>query len=179
MKVEQAYINDLIVIKPKIFEDGRGYFFESWNQKQFEKIVPYEVKFCQDNESCSEKGVIRGLHYQLNNPQGKLVRVIKGTIYDVAVDIRKGSKTFGKYFGIELSQQNKTQLWIPPGFAHGFQSLENNTILNYKVTNFYDPLDDNCINCLDKKIGINWPLNTYFLSEKDRKGVNFKDAQYF
>lgn len=179
MIVEQAYINDLLVIKPKIFEDGRGHFFESWNQKQFQKIVPFEVKFCQDNESCSQKGVIRGLHYQLNNPQGKLVRVIKGTIYDVAVDIRRGSKTFGNYFGIELSEHNKTQLWIPPGFAHGFQSLENDSILNYKVTNFYDPLDDNCINSLDKKIGVKWPLNTYFLSDKDKKGANFKDAKYF
>ncbi|MGE0568254.1 MAG: dTDP-4-dehydrorhamnose 3,5-epimerase, partial [Bacteroidia bacterium] len=145
MQIEETFIKDLLVVKPRVFEDARGYFFESYNQKQFEELG-LNLNFVQDNQSLSQKGVLRGLHFQ-NPPhaQGKLVRVIKGAVYDVAVDIRKNSSTYGKYFGLELTEKNKTMMYIPEGFAHGFLTLENDTIFSYKCTNYYNKPSEGCI----------------------------------
>ncbi len=167
-------IEGLIVIKPKIFEDERGYFFEPFNQNIFNKTIK-EITFVQDNESLSQKGVLRGLHFQ-NPPyaQGKLVRVIKGSVLDVVVDIRKNSSTYGKSYSIELNEINKIQLWIPEGFAHGFLTLEDNTIFSYKCTNLYNKESEDCILWNDSDLGIGWGIENPTLSEKDKLGKKFK-----
>ncbi|MBT6439995.1 MAG: dTDP-4-dehydrorhamnose 3,5-epimerase, partial [Flavobacteriales bacterium] len=158
-----------------IFEDERGYFFESYNENQFNK-VGIICHFIQDNQSKSQKGVLRGLHFQ-NPPyaQGKLVRVISGSVLDVAVDIRKKSPTYGQHFSIELTEQNKTMLWIPPGFAHGFATLENNTIFSYKCTNLYNKESEKCIFWNDQNLNIDWQLNSPILSKKDINGTPFQE----
>jgi dTDP-4-dehydrorhamnose 3,5-epimerase len=164
-----------VVIQPTIFEDERGYFFESYSENQFKK-AGIICHFIQDNQSKSQKGVLRGLHFQ-NPPyaQGKLVRVISGSVLDVAVDIRQDSPTYGKHFSIELTEHNKTMLWIPPGFAHGFATLENNTIFSYKCTNLYNKESEECIFWNDQNLKIDWQLNSPILSEKDIKGTPFQE----
>ena len=175
MEVDKTPIEGLLVIKPKIFYDNRGCFFESWNTASFKKIG-IDYNFVQDNQSVSNKGVLRGLHFQ-NPPfaQGKLVRVLRGSVLDVAVDIRKKSKTYGQHFSIKLSEENSAMFWIPPGFAHGFISLEDNTIFSYKCTQFYNQSYEGSLNWSDKKLDIDWKVNNPIVSEKDNLGVCFSD----
>ena len=175
MEVIATPIQDLFIIQPKVFEDERGYFYETYNKAAFEKIGIVN-EFFQDNQSLSEKNVLRGLHFQ-NPPfaQGKLVRAIKGSLLDVALDIRKNSKTYGQHFDIILNETNKTMLWIPPGFAHGFLTLENETIFSYKCTNTYNKQSEDCILWNDPSLLIKWGINDPILSDKDRTGKYFKD----
>lgn len=177
MELINTGIIDLWVIKPKVFADARGYFFESYNKELFASNG-LNLNFVQDNQSLSHKGVLRGLHFQ-NPPyaQGKLVRVITGAVYDVAVDIRKNSPTYGKYFGAELSEENKLMMYIPEGFAHGFLTLRDNTIFSYKCTNVYNKASEDCIKWDDKNIGINWNAQNPLLSEKDLNGKDFASYQ--
>ena len=173
MKVTETGIEGLLILQPQIFEDERGYFFESYNFNVLRNLgVAYE--FFQDNESCSKKNVLRGLHLQ-SPPfaQGKLVRVISGKVLDVAVDVRKGSSSYGKHFSIELSGENKTLFWIPPGFAHGFVSLEDNTIFSYKCTQVYNKASEQCILWNDTDLQINWGVKNPIVSDKDQEGLSF------
>jgi dTDP-4-dehydrorhamnose 3,5-epimerase len=175
MVIEKTFIEGLLVLKPKVFEDPRGYFFESFNQKVLEEAGLKE-NFVQDNQSLSQKGVLRGLHMQAPpHAQGKLVRVIKGAVLDVAVDVRKKSPTYGKYFSIELNEQNKTMFWVPAGFAHGFLTLQDNTIFHYKCTNYYNKESEACVLWNDKDINVNWNVENPLLSAKDIEGIPFKE----
>jgi dTDP-4-dehydrorhamnose 3,5-epimerase len=176
MKATPLKIPDIVLIEPKVFGDERGYFFESFNQAAFNQAIGYEVQFVQDNHSKSQKGVLRGLHYQLPpKAQGKLVRVVQGEVFDVAVDIRKDSPTFGQWVGVILSAENKRQLWIPAGFAHGFITLSESAEFLYKTTDYYAPEYERCIAWNDPEIGINWPLDqTPVLSDKDQQGVSLE-----
>lgn len=173
MKIEQTGIQDLVVITPNVFGDKRGYFLESFNRNALKEIVG-DYEFVQDNQSLSQKGVLRGLHFQ-NPPfaQGKLVRVIKGAVNDVVVDIRKSSATYGQSFKIRLSEDNHKMLWVPPGFAHGFETLEDDTIFVYKVTNFYDKASEGSIIWNDPTLNINWETASPITSEKDNQGDLF------
>lgn len=179
MNIISTDIPDVLIIEPKVFADDRGFFFESFNQKIFEDAVGYEVKFIQDNHSQSQKGVLRGLHYQLSPfAQGKLVRCIEGEVFDVAVDIRRSSPTFGQWVGEYLSADNKKQLWIPEGFAHGFLSMSDRVQFVYKTTNYYSPSYDRNIRWDDNDIGILWPIeNEVILSEKDKKALLLHEAE--
>jgi len=175
MIAEKTFIAGLLVIKPKVFEDERGYFFESYNEQLLEE-AGLHAKFVQDNQSMSQKNVLRGLHFQAPPfAQGKLVRVIKGAALDVVADIRKNSPTYGKCFSIELNEQNKTMLWVPEGFAHGFLTLHNNTIFYYKCTNYYNKNSEGSVLWNDTDLNINWGIDTPILSEKDKAGTPFKD----
>ena len=167
------------VIEPTIFEDERGLFFESYNARRFAELVGDEIQFLQDNHSVSNKGVLRGLHYQLGNSQGKLVRVVAGSIFDVAVDIRKGSEDFGKWFGVQLSAKNRRQLWIPSGFAHGFYVTEGPAEVLYKATNFYAPDQERSIIWNDPQLAIEWPIegNEPVLSGKDLEAPELAQAE--
>lgn len=169
MNVIKTEIPDVLIFEPKVFGDDRGFFFESFNQKVFEEAVGRKVEFVQDNHSKSKKGVLRGLHYQLAPfAQGKLVRCVAGEVFDVAVDIRKSSPTFGKWVGVNLSAENKRQLWIPEGFAHGFMVLSDEAEFVYKTTNYYNPNLERSINYEDSQINIKWPSNINLkLSQKD------------
>ncbi|EEC4900047.1 dTDP-4-dehydrorhamnose 3,5-epimerase [Salmonella enterica subsp. enterica] len=171
MNVIKTEIPDVLIFEPKVFSDERGFFMESFNQKVFEEAVGRKVEFVQDNHSKSTKGVLRGLHYQVEPyAQGKLVRCIAGEVFDVAVDIRKDSETFGKWVGVNISSENKRQLWIPEGFAHGFLVLSEEAEFVYKTSNFYNPDSDRGVAWNDPVIGINWPLiNNPLLSNKDSK----------
>ncbi len=170
MKFISTELEGLVVIQPNVFEDDRGYFYESYNEKFFIQNG-INVHFVQDNQSLSQQGVLRGLHFQKPpHDQGKLVRVIKGSVLDVAVDIRKNSATYGKPFSIELNEENKTMLWVPPGFAHGFLTLRHNTIFSYKCTNFYNKESEDSLLWNDPAIGINWNIELPLLSEKDKIG---------
>ena len=172
MKVTSTRIPDVLLIEPKVFGDDRGFFFESFNQKAFKEATGLNVSFVQDNHSKSAKNVLRGLHYQIEQPQGKLVRVTQGEVFDVAVDIRKGSKTYGQWVGLILSAENKKQLWIPPGFAHGFLTLSETAEFLYKTTDYYSPEHERCIIWNDTEIGIQWPLATEpQLSSRDQRGI--------
>ncbi|MBL7932775.1 MAG: dTDP-4-dehydrorhamnose 3,5-epimerase [Bacteroidia bacterium] len=175
MEIIESNLKGVFVIKPRVFEDARGYFFESYSQKLF-KEAGLDLNFVQDNQSLSQRGVLRGLHFQ-NNPhaQGKLVRVITGSVFDVAVDIRKSSPNYGKWFGQELNAQNKWMMYIPEGFAHGFATLEDNTIFSYKCTNFYNKAAEDCLLWNDPDIGIDWKIKDPLLSEKDLQGKKIKD----
>ncbi len=175
MEVIETKLKGVLVLKPKVFEDARGYFFESYNANLF-KQAGLDLDFVQDNQSLSQKGVLRGLHFQ-NNPwaQGKLVRVINGAVFDVAVDIRKSSPTYGQWFGMELNEKNKWMMYIPPGFAHGFATLLDNTIFSYKCTNFYNKASEDCLLWNDPDIGIDWNLENPLLSDKDLEGKRIKD----
>jgi dTDP-4-dehydrorhamnose 3,5-epimerase len=174
MIFDKTNIEDLVVFQPKIFNDERGCFFESFHEDFFHRAVEKKIFFCQDNESKSTKNVLRGLHFQ-EPPfeQGKLVRVIKGKVLDVAVDIRKSSKTYGKHFSIVLSEENKKQLWIPKGFAHGFLALDDNTIFSYKCTNYYNPSSERTIRWDSESLNINWGVINPIVSEKDNNSENF------
>ena len=180
MKVTSLSIPDILVIEPEVFGDERGFFFESFNQKKFEEALGKKVSFVQDNHSKSLKGVLRGLHYQSTpKEQGKLVRVIQGEVFDVAVDLRKSSLTFGKWVGEVLSADNKKQIWIPEGFAHGFVTLSDTAEFLYKTTNFYSKEYEHTINWNDKTIGISWPIKDVSLSAKDELAQSFEEAIYF
>lgn len=165
MKVTPTAIPDVLIIEPKVFGDARGFFYESFNQKAFNEATDTDYQFVQDNHSRSAKGVLRGLHYQIQQPQGKLVRVVHGSVFDVAVDIRKNSPTFGKWVGVELSEDNHKQLWVPPGFAHGFLVLSDSVDFLYKTTNYYAPQHERCIAWNDPDIDISWPLVEYGITE--------------
>ena len=181
IEVVDTELNDLKIISPKIFEDDRGYFFESWNQKDFLNNL-IDSNFVQDNESLSTKGTLRGMHIQIANSQGKLVRVVEGSVFDAVVDCRRNSSTFGKSFGIELSSLNKKQIWIPEGFAHGFLVLSEYAIFNYKCTQYYDPKSEETIIWNDGEIDIQWPIsdqNSIILSDKDKKGISFSEFKTF
>lgn len=174
MEVIETGLKGLVVIKPKVFADDRGYFFESYNKNTFSNSG-LNLEFVQDNQSLSQKGVLRGLHFQ-NPPhaQGKLVRVITGSVLDIAVDIRKNSATYGKWYGLELTEKNKWMLYIPEGFAHGFLTLEDNTIFSYKCTNIYNKQSEGCLLWNDKDINIDWNVQNPLLSPKDLEGTAFK-----
>jgi len=181
MKAVSLAIPDLLLLEPKVFGDKRGFFFESFNQRAFEEAVGRKVTFVQDNHSKSQKGVLRGLHYQLPpKAQGKLVRVVLGEVFDVAVDIRKNSSTFGQWVGTILSAESKQQLWIPEGFAHGFVVLSDTAELLYKSTDFYAPEQERCIAWNDPEINVKWPLTGIpVLSVKDKSGISFASAEVF
>lgn len=173
-------ISEIIVFEPKVFGDDRGFFFESFNQKVFEEVVGRQVQFVQDNHSRSVKGVLRGLHYQIKQPQGKLVRVTSGEVFDVAVDLRRSSSTFGKWVGVRLSAENKKQLWIPEGFAHGFVVLSETAEFLYKTTDYWAPEHERCLVWNDESIGIEWPFAQQpALSSKDQLAVSFENAEIF
>lgn len=182
MEFIRTHIKDVIIINPQVHGDERGYFIETFRQDKLEDFLGFKVKFCQDNESKSSRGVLRGLHYQLApKAQTKLVRVIKGRVLDVAVDIRKGSPTFGQYVAVELSEENKRQLFVPRGFAHAFVVLEDDTVFAYKVDNYYSPENDRGILFSDKTIGIDWQIeiSELKLSEKDIKQPLLQNADLF
>lgn len=179
MKVIDTVIPDVKIIEPTVFGDERGFFMETWNQKQFEDLVTGKpTQFVQDNHSKSKKGILRGLHYQTQNTQGKLVRVVSGEVFDVAVDIRKDSSTFGQWVGVYLSEENKRQLWVPEGFAHGFYVTSDEAEFVYKCTNYYDPNSEVSIKWDDADIGIEWPIDVApFLSEKDINALKFSQVE--
>jgi dTDP-4-dehydrorhamnose 3,5-epimerase len=180
MKVTPLSIPDLLLVEPEIFGDERGFFFESFNQDRFKKEVGRQFEFVQDNHSKSVKGVLRGLHYQLPpKAQGKLVRVIQGEVFDVAVDLRQSSPTFGKLAGEILSASNKKQMWIPEGFAHGFLTLSDTAEFLYKTTDFYSKEHERVIGWNDETIAIQWPVKNILLSSKDATAGSFKEALYF
>ena len=181
MKVTPTAIPDVLIIEPKVFGDARGFFYESFNQKAFNEATGTNYQFVQDNHSRSSKGVLRGLHYQIQQPQGKLVRAVCGAVFDVAVDIRKSSPSFGKWVGVELSEDNQRQLWVPPGFAHGFLVLSSNVDVLYKTTDFYASQHERCIPWNDHSVAIDWPdiEQAPLLSAKDLQGVALVLAEVF
>ena len=178
MKATRLAIPDVVLIEPKVFGDARGFFFESFNQKAFIEATGTNHQFVQDNHSRSAKGVLRGLHYQIQQPQGKLVRVVRGAVFDVAVDIRKSSPTFGRWVGAELSEDNQHQLWVPPGFAHGFLVLSDLADFLYKTTDYYAPQYERSILWNDSDLNIDWPIGEPILSNKDRQGLKFNSADF-
>jgi dTDP-4-dehydrorhamnose 3,5-epimerase len=180
MKVTPLAIPDVLLIEPQVFGDDRGFFFESFNQNKFEEAMGKKINFVQDNHSKSVKGVLRGLHYQLTpKAQGKLVRVIQGEVFDVAVDLRQSSPTFGKWVGEILSADNKKQMWIPEGFAHGFVTLSDTAEFLYKTTDFYSKEHEQAIRWNDETIGIQWPIKDISLSAKDETAQSLQEASYF
>ena len=180
MKIIPTEIADVLILEPRVFEDDRGFFMESFNEKAFADKTGIEARFVQDNHSCSANNVLRGLHYQIQQTQGKLLRVTAGAIFDVAVDLRKSSPTFGQWVGCELSAQNKLQFWIPPGFAHGFLTLADRTEVLYKATDFYAPAHERCLAWNDPDLAISWPLTEApIVSAKDQAGQMLKIAEVF
>jgi len=180
MKIQRLAIPDVVVIEPQVFGDDRGFFFESFNHKRFEEALDLSVSFVQDNHSRSVRGVLRGIHYQIQNPQGKLVRVVSGEVFDVAVDLRRSSPTFGKWVGEILSEQNKKQLWVPAGFGHGFVVLSESADFLYKTTDYYAAQYERCILWNDPTLNIDWRYSgTPSLSKKDAQGVPFAEADVF
>jgi dTDP-4-dehydrorhamnose 3,5-epimerase len=180
MQIVQTAIPEVLIIEPQVYGDERGFFFESFNQQKFESLTGVKANFVQDNHSRSAVNVLRGLHYQIQQPQGKLVRVVAGEVFDVAVDLRRQSASFGKWVGVILSAENKRQLWVPPGFAHGFLVLKEGTEFLYKTTDYYAPQHERCIRWDDPEIGIEWPQAIEpVLSGKDQLGVSFSEADVF
>lgn len=180
MKVTSTHIGDVLIIEPRVFGDERGFFFESFNQNAFRQATGLDVTFVQDNHSRSARGVLRGLHYQIRQPQGKLVRVVSGAVFDVAVDIRRSSPTFGQWTGTELTEYNYRQLWVPPGFAHGFVVLSDRADFLYKTTDYYAAEFERCIAWNDAAIGIRWPIEEApMLSAKDKAGIALAQAEVF
>ena len=181
MKVIATAIPDVLIFEPKVFGDDRGFFMESFNQKVFDEAAGRHMDFVQDNHSRSAQGVLRGLHYQIQQPQGKLVRVTNGSVFDVAVDIRRSSPTFGKWVGAELTAENRRQLWVPEGFAHGFLVVSESADFLYKTTDFYSPAHERSILWNDADIGIDWPaiVQAPMLSAKDKAASRFVDAEVF
>ena len=178
MQATRLAIPDVVLIEPKVFGAARGFFYESFNQRAFNQATGTNHAFVQDNHSRSTQGVLRGLHYQIQQPQGKLVRVVRGAVFDVAVDIRKSSPTFGHWVGAELSEDNQHQLWVPPGFAHGFVVLSNRADFLYKTTDYYAPEYERCIRWNDPQLAICWPYDDEpVLSAKDAQGVAFALAE--
>ena len=180
MKATRLAIPEVVLIEPQMFGDARGFFFESFNQKTFNEATGTNYPFVQDNHSRSSQGVLRGLHYQIQQPQGKLVRVARGKVWDVAVDIRKSSPTFGQWVGAELSEDNQHQLWVPPGFAHGFVVLSESADFLYKTTDYYAPEHERCIAWNDPQLAIRWPYEGEpRLSAKDTQGLALAAAEVF
>lgn len=181
MNVIQTAIPDALILEPKVFGDQRGFFLESYNEQVFSKLTGVNTVFVQDNHSRSGKDVLRGLHYQIKQPQGKLVRVVSGAVFDVAVDLRKSSPTFGRWVGVELSAENHRQFWVPAGFAHGFLVLSESADFLYKATDYYAPEYERCISWNDPEIGIEWPLagGLPLLSAKDQLGLSLSAAEAF
>jgi len=177
MNIIETNIPDVKIIEPSVFGDERGFFMETWHQNKFEELVTGKpTQFVQDNHSKSKKGILRGLHFQTENSQGKLVRVVSGEVFDVVVDVRKNSSTFGKWVGVYISEENKRQLWVPEGFAHGFYVTSDEAEFVYKCTNYYHPQSEVSIAWNDADIGIKWPLNgTPLLSDKDDNGLSIKE----
>jgi len=181
MKVTPTAIPEILILEPKVFGDERGFFMESFNQRDFDEAVGYHVDFVQDNHSRSSKGVLRGLHYQVQQPQGKLVRVVRGAVFDVAVDIRQSSPTFGQWVGVELTESNHRQLWVPVGFAHGFLVVSDTADFLYKTTAYYAPAHERCILWNDDSLNITRPNIGQLpaLSAKDNAGLSMKQAEFF
>ena len=180
MNIIHTSIPDVLIIEPKLFGDERGFFFESYNERQWEEKTGLRTLFVQDNHSRSAKGVLRGLHYQISRPQGKLVRCVVGEVFDVAVDLRRSSPTFGKWAGALLSAENKRQMWVPEGFAHGFLVLSDAAEFLYKTTDYYAPEHERSVVWNDPDLGINWPIEGEpVLSRKDAEAAPFKDAIYY
>jgi dTDP-4-dehydrorhamnose 3,5-epimerase len=180
MDVTQTKIPDVLVLSPSVYGDERGFFFESFNHKEFKEATSLDCNFVQDNHSRSVKNVLRGLHYQIKQPQGKLVRVIQGEVFDVAVDIRKTSPTFGQWVGERLSADNKKMLWVPPGFAHGFVVLSDTAEFLYKTTDYYAPEYERCIIWNDTDLNIDWHINSLpSLSDKDKQGLAMSKSEAF
>ncbi|WFC64494.1 dTDP-4-dehydrorhamnose 3,5-epimerase [Pseudomonas sp. REST10] len=181
MKVIETALPEVLILEPQVFGDERGFFFESFNAKRFAEATGLQRDFVQDNHSRSARGVLRGLHYQLQQAQGKLVRVSAGEVYDVAVDVRRSSANFGKWVGVHLSAENKRQLWVPEGFAHGFLVLSDYAEFLYKTTDYYAPAHERCIRWDDAQLAIDWPLDglTPQLSLKDQQGVSLSEAEAF
>lgn len=180
MNVIRTAVPDVLVLEPKVFGDSRGFFFESHNDRRFREQTGVEARFVQDNHSRSVRGVLRGLHYQIAQPQGKLIRVVQGAILDVAVDLRRSSPTFGKWVSVELSEENLRQMWIPVGFAHGFLVTSDTADVLYKTTDYYSPDHERCIAWNDADLGIDWPAGVSpSLSAKDAHGLPFKTAPVF
>ena len=171
MKITPCVIADVLLIEPRVFGDERGFFLESFNQRAFNEATRLDLQFVQDNHSRSARGVLRGLHYQIRQPQGKLVRVVRGAVFDVAVDLRRSSPSFGRWVGAELSADNHRQLWVPPGFAHGFRVLSDEADFLYKTTDYYAPEHERCLLWNDPGVGVHWPIDGEpLLSAKDRQG---------
>ncbi len=180
MKIIETSIPDVLIIEPKVFGDERGFFYESFNAAAFEAATGLKRQFVQDNHSKSQRGVLRGMHYQIQQPQGKLVRVVAGEVFDVAVDLRKSSPSFGRWFGTHLSAQNQHQLWIPEGFAHGFVVLSETAEFLYKTTDYYAPEHERSLLWNDPELGIEWPFDEApQLSAKDQAGKRLSDAELF
>jgi len=180
MKVTATALPEVLILEPKVFGDARGFFFESFNQKAFQDATGVNLPFVQDNHSRSTKGVLRGLHYQIQQPQGKLVRVASGAVFDVAVDLRKSSPRFGQWVGVELTETNQKQLWVPPGFGHGFVVLSELADFLYKTTDYYAPAHERCVAWNDASIAIHWPEDlTPQLSAKDMQGHTLAVAELF
>lgn len=182
MNVISTSISEVLIIEPKVFGDSRGFFFESFNQKNFSQATGLDVNFVQDNHSRSIRGVLRGLHYQVRHPQGKLVRVVRGEVFDVAVDIRRSSPTFGRWVGVELTEGNNRQLWVPPGFAHGFYVLSSSADFLYKTTEYYFPDLDRSVLWNDLALAVSWPIQADvapIISTKDKNAPKLIDAELF
>ena len=177
MKVSHTKLKGCVIIEPRVFGDDRGFFLETFQAVRYEQEAGIDLPFVQDNHSRSARGVLRGLHFQKTKPQGKLVRVVRGEVYDVAVDIRKGSATFGEWEGVILSEGNKKQFWVPPGFAHGFVVLSATADFEYKCTDYYDPSDEGCILWSDPDLNIPWPIANPVLSTKDESAKRLVDLR--
>lgn len=175
MQVTETKIDGVKIIQPKVFGDARGFFLETFEKKRYQEMLGIDLDFVQDNHSRSSRGVLRGLHFQQANPQGKLVRVVRGEVFDVAVDIRPGSPTYGAWEGVILSEENKTQFWVPPGLAHGFVVLSDLADFEYKCTDYYNPAQEGCLLWNDPQVGIEWPIDNPLLSEKDKVGKLFRE----
>lgn len=180
MQCTPTAIREVVIVEPKVFGDARGFFYESFNARQFTELTGVRTPFVQDNHSRSLKGVLRGLHYQIRQPQGKLVRVVAGEVWDVAVDLRRNSPTCGRWVGVTLSAENHRQLWVPPGFAHGFLVMSDVAEFLYKTTDYYAPEHERCVIWNDPTLGIDWPVEGEpSLSAKDREGVLFNEAECY
>ena len=174
MQIIDTKIQGAVIIEPKVYGDHRGFFLETYRDQQYRDQAKIELPFVQDNHSRSSRGVLRGLHFQQTKPQGKLVRVVRGEVFDVGVDLRKDSPTFGNWIGVWLSEDNHRQLWLPPGLAHGFIVTSDSADFEYKCTDYYDPSDEGCLIWNDPDIGIDWPSESPLLSDKDKAGLSFK-----
>jgi dTDP-4-dehydrorhamnose 3,5-epimerase len=181
LKTIETALPGVLIIEPRLFEDARGFFLESWNARAFAQATGVDLSFVQDNHSRSRRGVLRGLHYQIRQPQGKLVRVVRGAIFDVAVDLRKSSPTFGRWFGVELTEDNHRQLWVPPGFGHGFLVLTESADVLYKATDYYAPEHERSLLWNDPAVGIEWPLDGIepLLSAKDAEGLPLAECEVY
>ena len=181
MKTIETALPGVLIIEPRLFEDARGFFLESWNARAFARATGVDLSFVQDNHSRSRRGVLRGLHYQIRQPQGKLVRVVRGAIFDVAVDLRKSTPTFGRWFGTELTEDNHRQLWVPPGFGHGFLVLSESADVLYKATDYYAPEHERSLLWNDPAVGIDWPLDGIepLLSAKDAEGQPLAQCEVY